>query len=108
MKAEIARFGAAAPQPLHAAEPHPSFDCAAASLPVEQAICADPQLGALDHQIADSYSRLIGNASGRSANSLRRAQRDFVATRNNSFGKPGYDLYVALQQRLDALQSPPR
>jgi tetratricopeptide (TPR) repeat protein len=105
MKAEIARFGAAAPQPLHAAEAHPSFDCGAASLPVEQAICADPQLGALDHQIADSYSRLLGNASGRSADSLRRAQRDFVATRNIRFGKPGYDLHLALQQRLEALQS---
>jgi uncharacterized protein len=75
---------------------------------VEQAICADSQLGALDHQIADSYSRLIGTASGRSADSLRRAQRDFIATRNARFGKPGYDLQMALQQRLDALQSPAR
>ena len=105
MKAQIARFGAATPQPLHAAEAHPSFDCEAASLAVERAICADPRLGALDHQIADAYSRLIGNASGRSADILRRAQRDFVATRNARFGKPGYDLHAALQQRLDALQS---
>ena len=108
MKAQIARFGAAAPEPLRAAQTHPSFACTAASLPVEQAICADPQLGALDQQIADSYSRLIGNASGRSADNLRRAQRDFLATRNISFGKPGYDLHGALQQRLDALQSPAR
>ena len=105
MKADIARFGTATPQPLHAAEAHPSFDCEAASLAVEQAICADPQLGALDHQIADAYSHLIGNARGRSVDTLRRAQRDFVATRNARFGKPGYDLHAALQQRLDALQS---
>ena len=43
-----------------------------------------------------------------SADALRRAQRDFVATRNAGFGKPGYDLRVALQQRLDALQSAAR
>jgi tetratricopeptide (TPR) repeat protein len=105
MKAEIARFGAEAPRPLHAPEAHPSFDCTTARLAVEKAICADPQLGALDHQIADSYSRLVGNASGRSADILRRAQRDFVAARNAGFGKPGYDLHMALQQRLDTLQA---
>ena len=105
MKAEIARVGGAAPQPLHAPEAHPSFDCETATLAVERAICADPQLGALDHQIADAYSRLISNANGRSADTLRRAQRNFVAARNAGFRKPGYDLHMALQQRLDALQS---
>jgi tetratricopeptide (TPR) repeat protein len=105
MKAEIARFGTEALRPLHAPEAHPSFDCETARLAVEKAICADPQLGALDHQISDAYSRLISNSSGRSVDILRRAQRDFVTSRNAGFGKPGYDLRVALQQRLDALQS---
>ncbi len=108
MKADIARFGTSPQEPLRAAEAHPAFDCGEANLPVEQAICADPQLGALDHQIADICARLIGNASGRSADSLRRAQRDFLTTRNARFGKPGYDLHVALLQRLDALHSPGR
>jgi hypothetical protein len=39
---------------------------------------------------------------------LRRAQRNFVRARNAGFGKPGYDLHLALQQRLDALQSAAR
>jgi tetratricopeptide (TPR) repeat protein len=108
MKAEIARLGGAVPPPLHAPEAHPSFDCETATLAVEHAICADPQLGALDHQIADIYSRLVDNANGRSAAALRRAQRDFLTTRNARFGKPGYDLHVALQQRLDTLQSAAR
>jgi tetratricopeptide (TPR) repeat protein len=105
MKAEIAKFGAKSQTTLHAPEDHPSFDCGLARLPVEKAICADPQLGALDHQIADTYTRLINSKDNRSADSLRREQRSFVAARNAGFGKRGYDLRVALQQRLDTLQS---
>jgi uncharacterized protein len=33
----------------------PSFDCAKATLPDEKAICADPQLSAMDRLIADAY-----------------------------------------------------
>jgi tetratricopeptide (TPR) repeat protein len=46
MKTEIARFGSETPRPLHAPDTHPSFDCGTATLAVERAICADPQLGA--------------------------------------------------------------
>jgi tetratricopeptide (TPR) repeat protein len=108
MKAEITRFGTEAPRPLHATDPHPSFDCETARLAVEKAICADPQLGALDRQIADTYARMVNNSSGHSGDAIRRAQRNFLATRNAGFGKPGYDLKFALQQRLDSLQSPAR
>src|SRR5262249_32407747 len=103
MKAEIAKFGSAAQRPLHAPEDHPSFDCGLARLPVEKAICADPQLGALDHQIADTYTRLINSKDSRAADALRREQRHFVAARNAGFGQRGYDLRVALQQRIEAL-----
>jgi tetratricopeptide (TPR) repeat protein len=108
MKAEIARLGGETPQPMHAPEAHPSFDCETATLAVEHAICADPQLGALDHQIADIYTRLVDHANGRSAEILRRAQRNFIAGRNAGFGRPDYDLRRVLQQRLDALQSAAR
>jgi tetratricopeptide (TPR) repeat protein len=106
MKAEIARFGSSAPRPLNATDPHPSFDCDTARLAVERAICADPQLGALDRQIFEVYARLMSNLPGRKGDALRRAQRDFIAGRNAGYGKPGYDLKLALQQRLDSLQSP--
>ena len=108
MKAEIARFGSAPPRVLNAPDTHPSFDCGMAKLAVEKAICADPQLGTLDRQIAETYTRLVNNASGRSADVLRQAQRNFVAARNAGFGKPGYDLRISLQQRLAALQSAAR
>ena len=104
MKAEIARFGSEAARPLTAPDAHPSFDCGSARLSVEKAICADPQLGMLDREIADTYARLIKIRDGRSAGALRQAQRNFIATRNARFGKPGYDLHVALQERLGALE----
>jgi tetratricopeptide (TPR) repeat protein len=104
MKAEIARFGSEAPRPLTALDTHPSFDCGSARLAVEKAICADPQLGMLDREIADTYLRLINAKDSRTAGALRRAQRNFIAERNARFGKPGYDLQLALQQRLGALE----
>jgi tetratricopeptide (TPR) repeat protein len=104
MISEIKRFGAEAPRPLNATDPHPSFDCEMARLAVEKAICADPKLGSLDRQIAETYARLINAQGGRSVDALRRAQRSFVAERNAGFGRPGYDLRMALQRRLDTLQ----
>jgi tetratricopeptide (TPR) repeat protein len=108
MKAEIARFGSEPPRPLNATDPHPSFDCETARLAVERAICADPQLGALDRQIFQTYAKLMNNSPSHTANALRRAQRDFIAGRNAGYGKPGYDLRVALQKRLDTLQTAAR
>src|SRR5262245_35174468 len=37
------------------AETGPSFDCAKATQPDEKAICADPQLAAMDRLIAKAY-----------------------------------------------------
>jgi tetratricopeptide (TPR) repeat protein len=105
MLAEIDRFGGKALGTLSAGDPHPSFDCATTRLAVEKAICVDPQLGSLDHQIADTYAHLISASSSRSAEVLRKAQRDFITERNAGFGKSGYNLHLALQKRLDALQA---
>jgi tetratricopeptide (TPR) repeat protein len=103
MIAEIASVGDKAPAPLSAPDSDPSFNCEAAKLAVEKAICADPQLGALDHQIANAYARLMKASHRRSAAALRVAQRNFIAARNAGFGKPRYDLRLAMQRRLDAL-----
>ena len=104
MKEEIARFGSEATHPLTALDTHPSFDCGSARLAVEKAICADPQLGMLDREIADTYAGLMKVRDSRSADAIRRAQRSFIAERNARFGKPGYDLHLALQQRLGVLE----
>ena len=105
MMSEIARFGGETPRPLSATDPHPSFNCETARLKVERAICADPKLGALDREIADAYSRLMSSADRRAAAQLRLTQRNFISSRNASFGQPGYDLRLALERRLDTLQA---
>jgi uncharacterized protein len=82
----------------------PSFNCATAKRPVERAICADPQLARLDHDISGVFLRVIADQkSRRDALALTQQQREFIARRNASFGKRGYDLRVAMEARLKAL-----
>lgn len=106
MIAEIQKFGAGPQRPLNAAAGNgPSFSCATAKREVEKVICADAQLGALDRAISESYLRQLKTASGRGASALRQGQRDFLATRNAKFGKPGYDLQQAMRERLAQLDA---
>ncbi|MCA1390111.1 MULTISPECIES: tetratricopeptide repeat protein [unclassified Bradyrhizobium] len=108
MIAEIARFGAASPGPMHARsadDSGPSFKCATAKREVEKVICADPQLGVLDRQIAETYERVLRASKGRSASDLRKTQREFLTTRNASFRRPGYDLKKIMQDRLQRLNA---
>jgi tetratricopeptide (TPR) repeat protein len=82
----------------------PSFDCATAKRPVEQAICTDPGLAKLDRDINEVFVRVIADQPNRrAALALTEQQRDFIAKRNASFGKRGYDLRVAMEARLKAL-----
>jgi len=103
---EIERLGALAYQ-----KNLPSFNCATARRPVEKAICADPELAQLDRNINDVFLRVIAGAesdSHRAALALTRQQRDFVDKRNASFGRRGYDLRQAMEERLDKLNSTAR
>jgi len=107
---EIERIGATMPLQAAAAsgEAGASFDCATARRAVEKAICADPSLRQLDHDIADAYAQALkaaGAEGGRAVAALREQQRDFIATRNASFGKSDYDLHTALQIRLQRLRA---
>lgn len=106
MIAEIAKFGTEPPRALNVASGNgPSFDCATAKREVEKVICADPQLGVLDRQIAETYERVLKAANKRAAGDLRKTQRDFLSLRNASFGRPGYDLKKVMQQRLQKLNA---
>jgi tetratricopeptide (TPR) repeat protein len=83
----------------------PSFICATAKRAVEKAICADPALANLDREI-DGANALAIREAGRSTpagRELQRQQQAFVATRNASFGRPGYDLQKAMKARLQQL-----
>ena len=82
----------------------PSFNCATAKRAAEKAICADPGLAKLDRDINDVFLRVIADQPNRrTAWALTGQQRDFIANRNASFGKRGYDLRVAMEARLKAL-----
>lgn len=100
---ELERLGA-----MMAVAGKPSFNCATASRPVEKAICASPDLADLDREIHATNEKLVRAATtggSRAGRELQRQQEEFVAKRNASFGKPGYDLQKAMRERLDHLRS---
>jgi len=85
----------------------PSFNCAAARRPVEKAICANAELADLDREIAMANAKLVREAkSPHDAQALQRDQDEFIGGRNASFGKAGYDLKKAMQDRLSRLNAP--
>jgi tetratricopeptide (TPR) repeat protein len=98
---ELERLGA-----MMAVAGKPSFNCATARRAVEKAICASPDLADLDREINAMNAKLVRAAAGATTvRDLRRQQEEFIARRNASFGKAGYDLQKAMRERLDYLQS---
>ena len=98
---ELERIGA-----LMAVNNKPSFNCATARRAVEKAICANPQLANLDREINAASTKVVRAAASDSAHAGRALQREqdaFLAERNASFGRPGYDLQKAMKARLDHL-----
>lgn len=67
----------------HAADAGPSFDCAQKSASsVEQRICTDPKLAALDRALAEVYAVATVKA-GDDAPALAAAQRAWIRSRND-------------------------
>ncbi len=98
---ELERIGA-----LMAVNNKPSFNCATARRAVEKAICANPELANLDREINAASTKVVRAAasdSARAGRALQREQDAFLAERNASFGRPGYDLQKAMKARLDHL-----
>lgn len=82
----------------------PSFNCAGARRPVEKAICGNRELADLDREVYAANARVLREArSEGEARKLQREQDDFIARRNAGFGRPGYDLRKAMQDRLQKL-----
>jgi uncharacterized protein YecT (DUF1311 family) len=70
-------------------EAEPSFDCAAATLPVEALICADAGLADLDRKLADSYHALLATRVGEAQMLLREEQRAWADSRAVTCGVEG-------------------
>ena len=94
---ELERIGA-----LKAVAGKPSFDCRKARRTVEKTICGNPELADLDREVYASSVRAVREAAfdPRLARRLQREQEQFIARRNADFGKAGYDLKKAMQERL--------
>jgi tetratricopeptide (TPR) repeat protein len=97
---ELERIGA-----QMAVNNRPSFDCASARRAVEKAICANPDLANLDRQISVANAKAVRDAGSDTAagRALQREQDEFISRRNAAFGRPGYDLKAAMQERLRRL-----
>jgi len=62
------------------------------------------ELADLDREIFASNARVIREArNAGEAKALQREQDEFIARRNADFGRPGYDLKKAMQERLQRL-----
>jgi uncharacterized protein len=59
----------------------PSFDCAAATAPVEALICRDTSLADLDRKLAESYHALLATRVGEAQMLLREEQRAWAESR---------------------------
>ena len=99
MARELERIGA-----QMAVAGKPSFSCASARRPLEKAICANHELADLDREVYAANARVLREARNPGeAKALQREQDDFIARRNAGFGRPGYDLKKAMQDRLQRL-----
>ena len=99
MARELERIGA-----QMAVAGKPSFNCAGARRPVEKAICANRELADLEREVYAANARVIREGrDAAEARKLQREQDDFIARRNAGFGRPGYDLKKAMQERLQHL-----
>src|SRR5260221_6155173 len=74
----------------------PSFDCAKAASPAEQAICAEPDLAGADATLADLYRQAMAARRGdpAAAGAPRRGQRAWLARRAPNLGT-GIELLTA-------------
>ncbi len=78
-----------------------SADCGRATRPVDRAICATPQLRALDRRISDRYRDLLSGLDAESASALRQDQRWFVNARDRAAASlSGAELITELTGRL--------
>jgi tetratricopeptide (TPR) repeat protein len=104
MARELERIGA-----QMAVAGKPSFNCGSARRAVEKAICANRELADLDREVYAANARVLREArNANEARALQREQDDFIARRNAGYGRPGYDLKKAMQDRLQRLNGADR
>ena len=72
----------------------PTFDCAKAQGEVEQLVCSDPALAALDRKLDQVYKAAAAKATGKLAARLRAEQRGWVKGRNECWKAKGIETWL--------------
>lgn len=72
----------------------PAFDCAQARDTVEQRICGDAALAALDRKLDAVYKAAAGQAEGPLASQLRAEQRGWIKGRNECWKADGIETWI--------------
>jgi uncharacterized protein len=84
-------------------------DCSKAVTPLEQAVCADPQLSALDKSVRDAFVKAQGRVDRDALKALQKDQKDFLSERALVFDNKSMPLDAYMKNRLsflDGLENP--
>lgn len=79
-----------------------AFDCAKATTPVEQAICADDNLKRADDELGTSYAEVKALSSAGERKMLARAQKRWIAERESACATPGDGQTDCIRLMIDA------
>jgi uncharacterized protein YecT (DUF1311 family) len=82
----------------------PAFNCAKAQGEVEQLICANAALGALDRQLDAVYKAAMAKAQGQLATRLRADQRGWVKGRNDCWKANGQTTWITANWTVDSVE----
>ena len=82
----------------------PTFDCAKAQGEVEQLVCSDPALAALDRKLDQVYKAAAAKATGKLAARLRAEQRGWVKGRNECWKAKGIETWLTATWTINTVQ----
>ncbi len=90
--------------PVYAAKP--GFDCAKAGGKVEELICKNDALAALDHKMAEVYKTALKNAPENERNTVKAMQRGWIKGRNDCWKADDTEVCVkfSYKSRITELQ----
>jgi uncharacterized protein len=80
-------------------------DCGKLPTPVEQAICADPQLSSLDKALRSAFVKAQGRVDKDALKALQKDHKDFNAERAMVFDNRSMPLAAYMQNRLTFLEN---
>lgn len=81
----------------------PGFDCARASGSVEQLICQDASLAALDQRLGETFKAAMAKASAPLAKQLRGEQRGWIKGRNDCWKAAGQLTWITATWTVDSV-----